>query len=95
MKKMGPKSRNFREQTLNLLASNPQRVPPNLGLEEKLADRAALGQLRPRLQPLRELVERGNDIKTALGCDMMTIALDGLPPAGLVGQGWGAQECTA
>lgn len=34
MKKMGPKSRDFCEQTLNLLASNPQMVPPNLRLQE-------------------------------------------------------------
>lgn len=77
MKKMGPKSREFCEQTLDVLANNPQMVPPNLGLAEALADRAALEQLRPRLQQLHQLVERGDDTEMALGSDMMAIALEG------------------
>ena len=77
MKKMGPKSREFCEQALSLLESNPQMVPPNLGLAEALADRTALEQLRPRLQQLHQLVERGDDTEMALGSDMMAIALEG------------------
>ena len=77
MKKMGPKSREFCEQTLSLLEHNPQIVPPNLGLAEALADRAALEQLRPRLQQLRQLVEKGDDTEMALGSDMMAVALEG------------------
>lgn len=77
MKKMGPKSREFCELTLELLENNPQIVPPNLGLAEALADRTALDQLRPRMQQLRQLVERGDDTEMALGSDLMAIALEG------------------
>ena len=87
MKKMGPKCRDFCEQTLNLLASNPQMVPPNLGLDEALADRTALEQLRPRLQQLRQLVERGDDTEMALGSDMMAIALEGYRLLDVSGKG--------
>ncbi|GAB3359122.1 hypothetical protein [Lysobacter tyrosinilyticus] len=77
IKKMGPKSREFCEQTLTLLANNPQIVPPSLGLTEALADRTALEQLRPRLQQLHQLVEKADDTEMALGSDMMAIALEG------------------
>ncbi|GAB3380105.1 hypothetical protein [Lysobacter fragariae] len=77
MKKMGPKSREFCEQALTLLENNPQIVPPSLGLAEALADRTALEQLRPRLQQLRQLVEKADDTEMALGSDMMSIALEG------------------
>lgn len=76
MKKMGPKSRDFCDNTLTLLENNPQIVPPNLGLAEALADRTALEQLRPRLQQLHQLVERADDTEMALGSDMMAIALE-------------------
>lgn len=77
LRKMGPKSREFCEQTLTLLEQNPQIVPPNLGLAEALLDREALNQLRPRLQQLRQLVERGDDTEMALGSDLMQTALEG------------------
>jgi hypothetical protein len=77
MKKMGPKSRHFCDNTLTLLENNPQICPPNLGLAEALADRTALEQLRPRLQQLHQLVERADDTEMALGSDMMAIALEG------------------
>ncbi|QNP41723.1 hypothetical protein [Lysobacter solisilvae (ex Woo and Kim 2020)] len=77
LKKMGPKSRDFCEQALTLLANNPQIVPPSLGLAEALADRTALEQLRPRLQQLRQLVEKADDTEMALGSDMMAVALEG------------------
>lgn len=77
MKKMGPKSREFVEQTLTLLENNPQIVPPSLGLAEALADRTALDQLRPRLQQLHQLMEKADDTEMALGSDMMSIALEG------------------
>lgn len=77
IKKMGPKSREFCEQALTLLANNPQIVPPSLGLAEALADRTALEQLRPRLQQLHQLVEKADDTEMALGSDMMAVALEG------------------
>lgn len=75
--KMGPKSETFCMQALRLLEQNPQIVPPNLGLQEALADRAALDQLRPRLQLLRQLTERAEDTEMALGSDMMAVAREG------------------
>ncbi|MFC3550730.1 hypothetical protein ACFOLC_06825 [Lysobacter cavernae] len=77
LKKMGPKSRAFCDLALTMLESNPQMVPPNLGLAEALADRTALDQLRPRLAQLRQLVETADDTEMALGSDIMSIALEG------------------
>ncbi len=75
--KMGDKSEVFCRQTLSLLAANPQMLPPNLGLVEAQADLAALEQLRPRLQQLRQLVERADDTEMALGSDIIGVALEG------------------
>ena len=77
LKKMGPKSREFCDLALTMLESNPQMVPPNLGLAEALADKVALDQLRPRLAQLRQLVEIADDTEMALGSDVMSIALEG------------------
>jgi hypothetical protein len=87
MTKMWPKSRDFCEQTLTLLENNPQIVPPSLGLAEALADRTALEQLRPRLQQLRQLVEKADDTEMALGSDMMAIALEGYRLLDVAGKG--------
>src|SRR5687768_5256274 len=75
--KMGDKSEMFCRQTLNVLAANPQIVPPNLGLTEAQADIAALDALRPRLLQLQQLVERAEDTETALGSDIIAVALEG------------------
>ncbi|HZX78919.1 hypothetical protein [Lysobacter sp.] len=75
--KMGDKSEAFCRQTLTLLASNPQIVPPNLALAEAQADLAALDALRPRLQLLRQLTERADDTELALGSDIIAVALEG------------------
>ena len=77
LQKMGPKSEYFCDRALSLLQNNPQIVPPNLGLDEALADRLALAQLRPRLQRLRQLVERADDTEMALGSDIMAVAMEG------------------
>lgn len=87
LRKMGPKSRDFCEQTLSLLEQNPQIVPPNLGLADAIADREALEQLRPRLQLLRQLVERADDTEMALGSDMMQTALEGYRLLAVSGRG--------
>jgi putative N-acetylmannosamine-6-phosphate epimerase len=52
-------------------------VPPNLGLSEAQADIAALDALRPRVQQLQQLVERAEDTETALGSDIIAVALEG------------------
>jgi hypothetical protein len=75
--KMGEKSEQFGRQTLNVLSNNPQIVPPSLGLAEAQQDLAALDALRPRLQRMKQLVERGEDTETALGSDIMSTALEG------------------
>jgi len=75
--KMGDKSEAFCRQTLSVLAANPQIIPPNLDLAEAQADLAALDQIRPRLQQLGQLLERGEDTTTALGSDIIGVALEG------------------
>ena len=75
--KMGDKSEAFCRQTLSVLSQNPQVVPPSLKLAEAQADLVALDKLRPRLQRLQRLAERGADSETALGSDIMRCALDG------------------
>jgi hypothetical protein len=75
--KMGDKSEAFCRQTLAVLTSNPQIVPPNLDLGEANADLAALDQLRPRLNELQQLAERLDDTVLALGSDVYAAALEG------------------
>ena len=75
--KMGDKSEAFCRQTLSVLGANPQMVPPNLGLAEAQADLAALDALRPRLLQLQQLLERAEDTETALGSDIIGVALEG------------------
>ena len=75
--KMGDKSEAFCRQTLTVLASNPQIVPPNLGLAEAQADLATLDTLRPRIVQLQQLSERAEDSLLALGSDLMSVALEG------------------
>jgi len=64
-------------QALSLLVQNPQVVNPNLGLEGAMADLEALDVLRPRLQRLSRLAEKGSDTEVALGSDVMATALHG------------------
>ena len=75
--KMGDKSEPFCRQTLAVLAANPQIVPPNLGLAEAQADLSALDAPRPRLLQLQQLLERAEDTETALGSDILSVALEG------------------
>lgn len=85
--KMGGKSEMFCRQTLDMLASNPQIVPPSLNVGDARDDLAALDALRPRLQQLRQLVERGEDTSLALGSDAMTCALAGYALLKVAGKG--------
>lgn len=75
--KMGQKSEAFVRQTLGILGQNPQIVPPSLELAHAQADLIALDRLRPVLIRLQRLAERGHDTETALGSDMMDVALQG------------------
>ena len=87
LNKLGPKSELFVDETLTVLQNNPQMVPPNLGLAEALADKATLDQLRPRLQQLRQLVERADDTEMALGSDVINVALEGYRLLAVSGKG--------
>jgi hypothetical protein len=75
--KMGQKSEVFCRQALSVLAQNPQIVPPSLNLSEAQADLRALDRLRPVLDRLQRLAERGADTEIALGSDVMDVALEG------------------
>src|SRR3569832_1029615 len=61
LKKMGPKSEAFCRQTLHVLEQNPQVVPPNLGLPDRVANLATRDALRPILVRLARLSERASD----------------------------------
>jgi len=89
---MGPKSEAFCSQVLALLANNPGIVPPNLGLSEAVADQKALAQLRPRFALLHQLAEKADDTEMALGSDIITTRVRGLPTAERVGPGRGVEE---
>ena len=75
--KMGQKSEVFCRQALSVLAQNPQIVPPSLPLAEAQSDLRALDRLRPVLDRLQRLAERGADTEIALGSDVMDVALEG------------------
>ncbi|MET0892653.1 MAG: hypothetical protein ABWY01_03690 [Pseudoxanthomonas sp.] len=77
LSKMGPKSEFFCRQTLNVLGQNPQIIPPSLGLADAQADLVALDRLRPVLNRLQRIAERGADTETALGSDIMDVAREG------------------
>lgn len=89
--KMGDKSEAFCRQTLNLLAQNPQLVPPGLGLDDARRDLAHLDMLRSRTNRLRQLVGRAEDSEIALGSDVMRAALEGYALLKLMGKGSGLE----
>lgn len=89
--KMGDKSEAFCRQTLNLLAQNPQLVPPGLGLDDARRDLAHLDLLRSRTNRLRQLVGRAEDSEIALGSDVMRVALEGYALLKLMGKGSGLE----
>lgn len=74
---MGEKSEAFCRQTLQLLAENPQLVPPNLDVADALSDLKSLDVLRPRVVRLTRLLSRAQDTEFALGCDAMSVAMRG------------------
>ncbi|MFP7723702.1 hypothetical protein [Lysobacter sp. A3-1-A15] len=74
-----------------MLSQDPQVLPPSLKLGEAQADLAALDKLRPRLQRLQRLAERGADSETALGSDVMRCALDGYALLKVAGRNQGLE----
>ncbi len=89
--RMGDKSEAFCRQTLSVLTQNPQVVPPSLKLAEAQSDLVALDRLRPRMQRLQRLAERGADSETALGSDIMRCALDGYALLKVAGRNQGLE----
>jgi hypothetical protein len=89
--RMGDKSETFCRQTVNVLAQNPQIVPPSIKLAEAQADLAALDRLRPRLQRLTRLAERASDTEIALGSDVMNVALQGYALLKVAGKNQGLE----
>ena len=75
--KMGQKSEVFCRQALSVLTQNPQIVPPSLHVADAQADLLALDRLRPVLDRLQKLAERGSDTEIALGSEAMDVALEG------------------
>ena len=75
--KMGDKSEAFARQAVSTLDKNRQVVPPSMGLDEALADLAALEVIRPVLQRLTQITERLRDTEMALGSDLMSAAVEG------------------
>jgi hypothetical protein len=91
LKKMGEKSEAFCRQALRVMAQNPQVVPANVPVADAVADLNALEQLRPRMVRLSRLSKRAADTDTALGSDVMAVALKGYSLLKLTGRSEGLE----
>ena len=91
LNRMGGKSEQFCRQTLNVLGQNPQIVPASIGLAAAQEDLTTLDRLRPRLQRLLKLAERAQDSETALGSDVMSLALEGYALLKVAGRNQGLE----
>ena len=89
--RMGGKSEQFCRQTLNILSQNPQIVPASVQLANAQTDLTTLDALRPRMQRLKKLVERGEDTEVALGSDVMSLALEGYGLLKIAGKNQGIE----
>lgn len=91
LRRMGPVSESFCRQALRVLDQNPQIVPPNVPLADANADLETLDRLRPRLVRLSRLSERAADTETALGSDILSVALQGYGLLKLTGRSEGLE----
>lgn len=91
LNRMGAKSEQFCRQTIDVLAQNPQVVPASVGLADAQQDLATLDRLRPRLTRLQRLAERAEDSETALGSDVMSLALEGYALLKVAGRNQGLE----
>lgn len=89
--KMGRKSEVFCRQALSVMEQNPQIVPATLDLAGARADLAALDRLRPVLDRVQRLAERGRDTELALGSDIMDVATEGYRLLKVSGRNQGLQ----
>lgn len=91
LNRMGGKSEQFCRQTLSVLSQNPQIVPASIDLAGARTDLNTLDRLRPRLQRLQALTERAQDTDTALGSDVMSLALEGYALLKVAGRNQGLE----
>lgn len=89
---MGDKSEVFCRQTVRVLGDNPDIVPASLDVAGAQADLVALDRLRPVFERLGRLHSRLDDTTSALGNDIMDVALDGYGQIKLVGDAHGLKE---
>lgn len=89
---MGDKSEVFCRQTIRVLGDNPQIVPPSLDLAGAQADLQTLDRLRPVLERLSRLHSQLDDTTSALGSDIMDVALDGYGQLKLSGAAHGLDD---
>ena len=89
---MGDKSEVFCRTTIRVLGDNPGIVPPNLDVAGAQADLVALDRLRPVFERLGRLHSRLDDTTSALGNDIMDVALDGYGQIKLIGDAYGLKE---
>lgn len=89
MVKLGDRSEAFCRQSLQMLADNPQIIPPNIDVADAVNDLQSRDRLLPRLGRLERLLQRGNDTAMALGGDAMSVAMQGYGLLKLVGRSEG------
>ena len=85
--KMGDKSEAFCRKAVEVLAANPNVLPPNFNVAEMRRDLAGVDTLRPRLVRIEKLYEKMRDSQLALGSDVMTAALEGYALLKVAGKG--------
>lgn len=91
MRKMGEKSESFSRQALQVVAQNPQMIPPNIPISAAQADLKLLDQLRPVFARIARLNARGNDTDAALGNDILSVALQAYGLLKLTGRAEGME----
>ncbi len=89
---MGDKSEVFCRTTIRVLGDHPQIVPPSLDVAGAQADLVTLDRLRPVFERLARLHSQLDDTTSALGNDVMDVALDGYGQIKLVGDAYGLKE---
>ena len=85
--KMGDKSEAFCRKAVEVLAANPNVLPPSFNVAEMRRDLAGFDTLRPRLVRIEKLYEKMRDSQLALGSDVMSAALEGYALLKVAGKG--------
>lgn len=85
--KMGNKSEAFCRLAVEVLAANPNVLPPAFNVAEMRRDLNGFDALRTRLARLERVVEKMRDSQLALGSDLMTASLEGYALLKVSGKG--------